>query len=468
MIIGENIGVLPFKGLNKISDLIFYDGPILSHFKDKYGKDIIFYWVDFNNNYNRWLIFQVSEKNLYSYLLNHASLQQLFDSVENDVFYTAEIGHDFNYENIHIIYKEDLNDKYYPEINSYFKSELPEVYNSPLLKKYEENYLIELLSETAAYIKAEPKSDSANWGLLGLSQGSSLLNGCGEALKGLISYKVRQRFIEKSIVVEKRINAAIKNVIDILQGNIVKAQISSFAVGFSPNFINEPEEKILDIEWRKELFETFKNDLLEIDTKDSNEIDELVNSYSDDNKRFDMYKPIIDLYNNDKLVIQITDHNFKVIRTIKSIQEDKVEKLLHKTSKPAKKDLLNDRLAIVKVDEQNRVSKKKADLNLLEHSILTAHKIEEVRSYRASYILNKPMLLEYEIHEGIHRLTSYDLVIDAYGDGVLNCERDFYEKFDGKYVSCFIKSDGKLTMMVDNDLSKLFTLLVKKVILNEQ
>src|SRR5438046_1496284 len=80
-LIGENISVLPFKEIKKVADLIYFDGPILSHFKDKHSKDILFYWVDHNDNYNRWIAFQIDEKQLYSYLLQHKSLKDNIDYV---------------------------------------------------------------------------------------------------------------------------------------------------------------------------------------------------------------------------------------------------------------------------------------------------------------------------------------------------------------------------------------------------
>ena len=39
MLKGQDIGILPFKELKKVSDLISYEGPILSHFKDAFGNN---------------------------------------------------------------------------------------------------------------------------------------------------------------------------------------------------------------------------------------------------------------------------------------------------------------------------------------------------------------------------------------------------------------------------------------------
>lgn len=148
--------MLPFKEIKKISDLIFFEGPVLSHFKDKYGKDILFYWVDLDENFNRWLVIQVSEKQLYNYLLKNISLRNIFETPVNDIFYSVEIGDTLKYNNVIQIFKDDLNEKYVPEEGSYFESELPSHYNKKK-EVYEEDFLLETFLQTAAFMKANPK-----------------------------------------------------------------------------------------------------------------------------------------------------------------------------------------------------------------------------------------------------------------------------------------------------------------------
>jgi hypothetical protein len=52
---GTALDKLPYKGLFKVSDLLYYEGPLLSHFRDSNDNHFFFYWVDVNEVYNRWL-----------------------------------------------------------------------------------------------------------------------------------------------------------------------------------------------------------------------------------------------------------------------------------------------------------------------------------------------------------------------------------------------------------------------------
>jgi len=63
--------------LRRVADLIYYDGPILSHFKNNQGDDYLYCWSDADEIYNRWLIFRVSRQSLNKYLTRQLSLREL-------------------------------------------------------------------------------------------------------------------------------------------------------------------------------------------------------------------------------------------------------------------------------------------------------------------------------------------------------------------------------------------------------
>ena len=47
-----------FSGFKKIADLIFFEGPFLSHYVSDKGDDYLFYWVDKDEtDKNEWTIF---------------------------------------------------------------------------------------------------------------------------------------------------------------------------------------------------------------------------------------------------------------------------------------------------------------------------------------------------------------------------------------------------------------------------
>lgn len=105
--------------IKKVKDIIEYDGPILSHFKDENGSDILFYWVDFNEKTNRWLVWKVSDKILNQYLNKEKDLKQvLFDDIDNNV-YLIDIDKDINWVTKIKLSKKDIPLDYIPEDDSY-------------------------------------------------------------------------------------------------------------------------------------------------------------------------------------------------------------------------------------------------------------------------------------------------------------------------------------------------------------
>lgn len=119
-LVGENIEALPFQGLKKVADLIEFEGPILTHFKDDKGNNVFFYWVDHDSKHNRWLVFQVSNEHLESYLSKKIPLKKIIAEPISDYFYTVDIDEMVGFHNIVKISKGDLNEDYWPEDRSFY------------------------------------------------------------------------------------------------------------------------------------------------------------------------------------------------------------------------------------------------------------------------------------------------------------------------------------------------------------
>lgn len=115
----KEIFALPFQGLEKISDLMEFDGPILSHFQDNTGTNILFYWVDYTLTYNRWLVFAVEQTLLDRYKKGHVSLRTVVESTASSKFFYADINDKVQYVGVRSLFYEEINPQYMPELNSF-------------------------------------------------------------------------------------------------------------------------------------------------------------------------------------------------------------------------------------------------------------------------------------------------------------------------------------------------------------
>lgn len=436
MLKGVIIEQLPFKGLDKVSDLIYFDGPILSHFTDKFGKDILFYWVDYNENHNRWLVFQISKEQLCSYLLRKQSLKKLIQNPVNDIYFSVEIGHELNYENITQIFKDDLIETYVPKKDAFFSSDLPKVYEKEI-KQFENTYAKEIFLESSLFIKASPAKNN-NLGLVGILDGADFLYGIGSSFKGLIEHEATNEFVKRGIADSKRINKATTALVKLMQPNLVEVKAASFAIAISPNSFIEVGEQFLNKEWRDNLFKKFKTEIIEIDKKSSEEIEEIIRMYGEEDTA-NIYKPLLDLYNNKKIIINITDNNFNLKRTIQPVKKEYVQRLT--TKKVKHQEEPEDRIAKVKYNKKTGKIAGTSGATLFDQSISTSWKTIEIKTDKKNYKLRHPITADYKYESKLHHILNEELDIFATGDSLSEAETNFYDEFD-KLIKHLIDTDN--------------------------
>lgn len=109
-----------FDGFVQMSDLIYYDGPLLSHFVSKTGKDYLFYWVDIDEKFNRWMFFHVTPTVIQSYLDKKLSLREIICGLEEGFVSFVEIDDEANFLNTKIVKISSIPEEYLPSSQSYY------------------------------------------------------------------------------------------------------------------------------------------------------------------------------------------------------------------------------------------------------------------------------------------------------------------------------------------------------------
>jgi hypothetical protein len=113
----KNLGV----NLEKISDFLYHEGPLLSLYRDKdhIDKYSFYKWVECDNIYNRWMVFSFSRAHLRSFLFKEYTLKQLISS--NSFVFFIDIND--NMESIHFRLSSisEIPLSYWPSENSFYK-----------------------------------------------------------------------------------------------------------------------------------------------------------------------------------------------------------------------------------------------------------------------------------------------------------------------------------------------------------
>ena len=112
-----------FSNFKKIADLAYFNGPFLSHYVSGKGDDYLFYWVDKDEDDNRWLVFRVSLADLQKYIGKELTLSELMEHPNDGYLYSVDIDNDVHYHNVKLVQPSALPEEYKPDADSYYEFE---------------------------------------------------------------------------------------------------------------------------------------------------------------------------------------------------------------------------------------------------------------------------------------------------------------------------------------------------------
>ena len=118
---GSNIETLPIGKLRKVADLIYFDGPLLSLFKDFKDENYLYYWCDSDAQANRWLIFRVTTEHLNSYLNHEVSLRSLIFAADAAKTFLVDLDNQLQHLKVLSVSPDDLSSAYLPDEDSLYE-----------------------------------------------------------------------------------------------------------------------------------------------------------------------------------------------------------------------------------------------------------------------------------------------------------------------------------------------------------
>ena len=112
-----------FTNFKKIADLIYFEGPLLSHFVSAKGDDYPFYWVDSDDKDNRWLVLRVNIASLQKYITREATLRELISNPNDGYLYCVDVDNNMNFHHTKLVEPDSLPDDYLPDPDTYYEFE---------------------------------------------------------------------------------------------------------------------------------------------------------------------------------------------------------------------------------------------------------------------------------------------------------------------------------------------------------
>lgn len=118
---GADIGSVDFERLSKIADLIYFDGPLLSLFRDAEAENWLNHWCDTDDEVNRWLLFKVGDRELERFLRREVSLHDLLSQPKGGFLYALDLDRQLKQRKALIVSARQLPADYIPDANSFYE-----------------------------------------------------------------------------------------------------------------------------------------------------------------------------------------------------------------------------------------------------------------------------------------------------------------------------------------------------------
>jgi hypothetical protein len=140
---GVHIEGFSIESYRKVSDLIYFEGPLLTHFLSNKNENFLFNWVDSSDYLNRWFIFRVSQDKLVDYLSGKIPLLNFFKDPIDGFIYKIDLSEEGVVSEPMLVFSESIPQSYFPANNSFysFTPENQELDLSYYSKKHEAGIL---------------------------------------------------------------------------------------------------------------------------------------------------------------------------------------------------------------------------------------------------------------------------------------------------------------------------------------
>lgn len=320
---GYILEATPIEQLKKVSNLIEFEGPLLSHYSDKYNHNYLFYWVDQDELNNRWLVWKVEEHFLYLYIAGDIPLDHLFPK-EGEQLFMIDIDYNLTHTKTVLCYSDQIDEAYRPEEQSFFNFEIPEVYK----EKIQVGSLLETYKEKALYLNIQTASKRYDT-TVGIQDAWTIMQSIAKSFSEYVQYSVNN-ILGQRITDKNRILTAVKSLSSINRLRIVYLNLNSFHIGVAADSLNINSVAMdPSIEsFGNTALQSFKQEILDNDFSSTDDVNILVKKYPDENVRHKIFDPIIAIINNDNIRINITDYTKTFDKSYNRVSKNEQNALL--------------------------------------------------------------------------------------------------------------------------------------------
>lgn len=418
----------PYKDLKKVSDLIYYEGPMLSHFSN--GKDSFLYlWVDNNDSVNRWIVIKIDDNILANYFKKRISLKYILETSNTYILFT-DINEKLNNISNVLLPIDKIPESYLPSDESYFNFPLPPIYEHIIANT---TYVTDLI-ENSIHIKIEDKNRRHS-SAVKMSNVMEVFNNLKSSLTNFYEVNFKKDFPVTDFDDFDKVLNVVKKEADLLMPNLATG---SFCASLSIETVMSAENSNIIKEWRKDIFEKYKREVFNLDYSKPENIVEIERKYDVDERK-NIYAPIIDTFkDNNNYTISKTDRTFSEKKTtrIKPISKNVKEKLVPRKIKPLteQEEQLLQMIAITKKTGGEAKFTKKDIIETIQLEECTLTRTTDTIYFGEDKLFLKEEL-EYKVHfnRGDYSISYPDFQVDVSSKSFESLKNDFFALIIQRY-----------------------------------
>lgn len=110
-----------FKEQEKLFDIEWFEGPMMSLFTNKKGELFIYKWVDVNPDSHTWLVFRTTHDLVRAYAQKAISEQAFILLAPDKSWYLVDTNPDLRFSNKRTLYALELSQTVLPKSHTFFK-----------------------------------------------------------------------------------------------------------------------------------------------------------------------------------------------------------------------------------------------------------------------------------------------------------------------------------------------------------
>lgn len=309
-------------GFEKVDDLAYYDGPLLSHYSAPDGKapHYIFKYVDQDEQFDRWLVMETSLPHLYDYLTNARPLRDILEQSYNGKLYVADANEAGDFEQVLLVSRVELSPAYVPAVDSYYGLSISEEYISYFEKVAEREvpfagYLARQRVQPVR-LRLVP-SDAQHATTVGAADIGSFLQKVTRSFRGYVEVRFEALF-RALFVLEEQAARALSRLLEEAEPRAVNAAFGSFEIDLALDVLTLAGLPAEVVSWQRQALVEYQADVLDFDFRSQGPLPERLRGANDEQLRA-IFGPVVSIANSTNYVAQsrtTVTQPFKELRNI--------------------------------------------------------------------------------------------------------------------------------------------------------